>query len=154
MKKWFFLFLIMATSFSACHENWLLNRDKGDHIIFGYFYGHCVGADCVRIFKLTDNNLYRDENNKYPGKGPYVWKKMTNKAFSIAENLPDYFPDEYLPAPQTYGCPDCADQGGIVFIIEDASTTKIWSLDQDKNQIPDAFHPFMEKINEVIDLIK
>jgi hypothetical protein len=154
MKKWFFLLLIMTASFSACHESWLLTREQADHIIFGRYYGECMGDECVQIFKLTDKNLYKDQINKYPGKGPYVWKKMTDKTFRIAEDLPDYFPDEFTHAPQTYGCPDCADQGGIVFIISDASITKIWSLDQDRNQIPDAFHRFMERINEVIDQIK
>ena len=144
----------MTAFFSSCHESWFLTRDLGDHIVFGRFYGHCIGDDCVRIFKLTDNNLYRDQINKYPGKGPYVWKKMTDKTFRIAEDIPEYFPDEYLQAPQTYGCPDCADQGGIVFIIVDAYTTKIWSLDQDKNQIPDSFHPFLDRLNEVIDQIQ
>lgn len=154
MKIVILLFALLGMTFTSCHESWLLTHDEDEYILFGHFHGECIGEDCVRIFKLTEKHLFRDQINKYPGRGPHVWKKMSDRQNRIAQGLPDLFPDDFLDAPQTYGCPDCSDQGGIIFILKDNSTIRVWNIDKDKNQIPEAFHPFVDKVIDVIDQIK
>lgn len=122
-----------------------------DYIIFGSFYGMCVGDDCVANFKLTDDDLYKDQNDSYAGMKDFSFKKLSAEKFEVAKDLYSKIPSKLLSSEsQTFGCPDCADQGGIYLAISRDGSVKEWKIDQDKDNIPGYLHDFVDEVNAKI----
>lgn len=127
---------------------------EGDYLIFGSFYGECIGEGCVETFKLTDSALYEDSNDQYGGTGPFEFILLDEAKFNLVRDLPEYMPSELLDqADQVFGCPDCADQGGLVVIYARNGKVRNWKIDQSKGSVPSFLHGFMDKLNEKISLI-
>ena len=54
MKKLLLIGLILA----ACQQDDTIESESDlDYIIFGHFYGKCIGERCVEMYKLTDQFL-------------------------------------------------------------------------------------------------
>lgn len=49
---------------SGCIDN--LGPSKSGYIIFGHFYGECLGEKGIEIFTLEDDKLFEDSNDRYP----------------------------------------------------------------------------------------
>jgi len=146
-------FLLFAVLFS-CKKDDDPVLEGGDYLIFGHYYGECFGETCMETYKLTSSKLYEDIIDSYGGTGPFDFKELTDREYEKAKDLIDYFPPELLKAStSTFGCPDCADGGGL--FIEYAHNGKVnaWHIDQMKDQVPDYLHGFMDKVNEKIVLI-
>ena len=85
MKK----FLIALIVLSACDEADLKEGEgTTDYIVFGHFYGECVGEQCVEIFKLTKDQLSEDSNDTYPGSdhGYSGNFRMSTSRFGVLNN--------------------------------------------------------------------
>lgn len=124
------------------------SNKQTDYLIFGNFYGMCVGDDCVANFKLTDGDLYKDANDSYAGMGNFLFKKLSADKSEIAEDLYKKVPAKLLSSKsQTFGCPDCVDQGGIYIEISQDGNVKEWKIDQDKDNIPSYLHDFVDEVN-------
>lgn len=152
MKKFVVLFisLIFITACSSENDE---KPNNDDYLVFGHFYGFCMGESCVEVFKLTDDTLYEDLNDNYAN-APFKFEKLENDKFILAKDLIDFFPTELLQEEnETIGCPDCTDGGGLYIEYSKNGTIKSWRIDQFKNNIPDYLHDFMDKVNEKISLI-
>ncbi len=131
------------------------NSETGtqDYLVFGHFYGMCVGETCVETFKLTDNSLYEDTIDDYTGQSLYFVKLDPTK-FSEVKDLVNYIPEELLNESRSIlGCPDCADGGGLYIKYVSNGVIKTWRIDQVKRNVPAYLHGFMDKVNEKIALI-
>jgi len=51
-----------------------------DYLIFGHYYGKCIGEECIEIFKLTKTKLYEDINDNYPSISPYHGMIITHRS--------------------------------------------------------------------------
>ena len=126
----------------------------GDYLVFGHFYGECMGEGCVETYKLTDTKLYEDTNDNYSGAEPFSFIELPADKFDLVVDLPDDFPTELLEEEDgVFGCPDCADQGGLLIRYAKNGAVRTWRIDQNKNEGPAYLHAFMDRINEKIDLI-
>jgi hypothetical protein len=152
MKKYSLLFLISFILLGCSSEdNTALNNE--DYLIFGHFYGFCVGENCIEIFKLTNDTLYEDSNDNY-GINPLNFEPLDNSKFKLAEDLMLYFPEKLLTENEAIiGCPDCADGGGLYIEYSKNGIIKHWKIDQMKMNVPTYLHAFMDKVNEKISLI-
>lgn len=155
MKKivsafWCLCFILSCTDNND--ENRFLLNEK-DYLIFGHFYGMCVGEECVETFKLTDSELFEDTEDDYSGSN-LNFIKLDNEKFEQVKNLMDYFPKELLSENETIlGCPDCADGGGLFIQYYYNGSLKSWRIDQAKSQVPKYLHGFIDEVKDKIQLI-
>jgi hypothetical protein len=80
--------------------------------------------------------------------------ELENDKFEKVKNLVDFFPNQLLNKSETvFGCPDCADGGGLFIQYSESGNLKSWRIDQSKNNVPTYLHNFIDKVNEKIGLI-
>lgn len=151
MKKLGVLILCVLL-FTACHSDDALLKAP-DYLIFGHFYGMCVGESCVETFKLTEDKLFEDANDGYSGT-KFDFYELDATLFEQVKDLKDAFPERLLTeTTDVFGCPDCADGGGLLIQLSKNGKLYTWKIDQSKNNVPEYLHDFMEKVNAKISLI-
>ena len=154
MKALHFLWMLLLLTISACDDDDSPQLDDNATLIFGHFYGFCFGESCVEVFQLTHEGLFEDTNDNLGAQEPYDFVKLDDAIFQQVRDLPDFLPQELLKASEdTFGCPDCADQGGLVVIYEKNGLRMSWTIDQFQQNVPEYLHEFMDKVNEKIALI-
>lgn len=143
--------------FSSCKKEDEPNNGVPDYLIFGHFYGECVGEGCIEIFCLEPTRLLEDANDNYPNSANYYaadFYELSTAQYNEVNDLMDFFPDTLLSISDVViGQPDYADGGGLYIEYNVGSTRDFWLIDQDKNNIPTALHEFVDKVNEKIELI-
>ncbi len=157
MKQIFFFGIILCVGTFSCHDTESTDPNK-DYIVFGDFYGECLGEGCIEIYKIDDSrlledtqDLYPEGNDFYPGQFHTQW---SNDKFEQVKDLISYFPEELLNETKTViGHPDAGDWGGIYFEIKRGSTHRFWLLDQWKDNMPAIYNLFVDRINEKIGII-
>lgn len=153
MKKLFLGLFTIGMLFSCDKENDEININEQNFLVFGHFYGMCIGEECVETFKLTEKSLFEDTVDDYNGQN-MVFVELEKNKFEQVKNLEDFFPNQLLKHSESvFGCPDCADGGGILVQYSENGNVKTWRIDQDKNRVPDFLHNFIDKINEKIALV-
>ena len=153
--KQIILILVVAT---ACQtEN--VNRENisSDSIVFGHFYGECMGEQCVEIYRLTDNSLYEDKKDEYPSRDNAYngdFELRDNSLFEKVKKLRNEIPSDLLTINSTViGQPDAGDWGGIYFEMKVAGVRRYWLIDKMDSNIPESLRPFVEAIENKIQLI-
>lgn len=125
-----------------------------DHIVFGHFYGKCVGEKCIEIFRLEKDKLFEDTKDQRPNSedfyiGNYV--QLSQQKFMDTKDLTTYFPTDLLnETNHVIGQPDAGDWGGLYVEYNFNGVRKFWLLDQMKSNVPTKYHSFIDKINEKI----
>jgi hypothetical protein len=125
---------------------------KSDYLIFGSFYGECLGEGCIETFLVTNDDLYEDIKGYYPlGNATFFegdWQKLDKKLFRNVDLSSNDIPTELLntESGKDFGCPDCADGGGIYLEYKVGNTHKFWVIDNMKYHVPEYLHPLMDKI--------
>src|SRR5690606_35950241 len=127
--------------------------NKNDYLVFGHFYGMCIGNSCVVNYKLSDNKVYEDLKKAY-SHTEFEFEVLNNGKFEQVKNLMDFFPSKLLNEKESvFGCPDCADQGGLFIQLSKNGVVKSWRIDTQKEHVPSYLHDFMDKITEKIALL-
>ena len=130
-----------------------ININEQNFLIFGHFYGECFGEGCVETFKLTDKSLSEDTIDDYNGQN-MEFVELENETFEQVKNIMDFFPNQLLNQNETvFGCPDCADGGGLFIQYSENGNKKSWRIDQVKDNVTTYLHNFIDKVNEKIELI-
>jgi hypothetical protein len=149
-----FGFFMSILFFTSCHKDGDSIVGNGDYLIFGRFYGFCVGEGCVETFKLTDTSLFEDTKDGYRATEGFNFVELSNQKFNLVKDLADMVPAELLKEEEkTFGGPDTYDQGGLIIQISSGKKIKTWILDQNKLSLPSYLHPIRDSINAKIDLI-
>lgn len=152
MKK-VFLALTLVGVIISCDDDEGVSLNENSFLIFGHFYGECLGEACVETFKLTDTQLFEDTLDDYSGKN-LEFAVLENAKFELVKDLPNFFPEKLLLENEdVQGCPDCADGGGLFIQYSKNGNVKDWRIDQDKRNVPEYLHHFIDKVNEKIRLI-
>lgn len=142
---------------SSCSKKDNPDNSVPDYLIFGHFYGECVGEGCIEIFCLEPTRLLEDANDNYPNSNTFYsadFYELSSAQFNDANDLMNFFPDTLLSIDEpVIGQPDYADGGGLYIEYNVGETRKFWLIDQSKNNVPVALHEFIDKVNEKIDLI-
>jgi hypothetical protein len=141
---------------SGCNED--LKPSKSGYIIFGHFYGECIGEKCIEIFRLEDDKLFEDSNDRYPSSTGFYsgkWEKLSNQKFLDTKELTNDFPMDLLNEPSNViGQPDAGDWGGLYIEYNYDGIRKFWLLDQKKSNVPTNYHLFIDKVNEKINQLQ
>lgn len=129
------------------------NEERSDYLIFGHFYGMCGGEECVEVFKLTENELYEDSSDDYSLK-KFNFYELDQATYTLVKDLYKFIPEQLLKEESDiFGCPDCADGGGLFIELSKDGKLFSWRIDQSKENVPEYLHDFMDKVNEKIALI-
>lgn len=149
--------LIILNLSCQVEETDSLEKKESGYIIFGHFYGECLGESCVEIFKLEANRLLEDTKDGYPLSSTFYegeYRILSNNKFDSVRDLFTFFPDELFDYPQVIiGTPDAGDWGGLYIEYSFEGIRKHWLLDQKKDNVPMGLHSFIDKVNESIALI-
>ena len=130
---------------------------KSDYIIFGHFYGECMGEQCVEIFRLEQEKLFETPKTNIQTETNFMTETMFNfhNKFNDTKDLTNYFPTDLLNETDTViGQPDAGDWGGLYVEYNSDEVRKYWLLDQKKSNVPSKYHNFIDKVNEKIDQLK
>jgi len=146
----FFLIGIVALATGCTKEDDITDIE---YLNFGHFYGLCMGEACVETFQLTRARLFEDVYDFYPGNGPYQFERLSNDQFKQVRELLDAIPDELYNYPETIGCPDCYDQGGLRIEVYDDGELRRWRIDKARSAIPADLLPFIELVEDKISLL-
>ncbi len=148
MKKVFLLLTVLAIVLSSCEKN-KLSHD--DYFIFGVSYGECMG-DCAIYYKIQNEMLYSDFMETPWQELSFNDQNLSNsnylQAKSLFEELPSYLNKN---SNQTFGCPDCIDQGNIYVEQSIDGTKTYWNIDTDIDQLPEEIREFTTLLMETID---
>lgn len=124
-----------------------------DYLIFGHFYGMCQGEECVETYKITDDQIFEDTNDEYFAT-KFNFQELNHDIFDDLKDLKDAIPKQLLTdKTKTFGCPDCADGGGLLIQIAKDGIVYTWKIDQTKTNVPVYLHDFMDAVNAKIALI-
>ena len=158
-----FPFLLFGfLSFTGCSDQSTDNNSSDDYLIFGRFYGFCVGEECIEIFKITNSQIFEDQNDNYPqqsGEGNNFYdgnfNELPNEAFSLANQIQGTFPLDLIAVESgtVFGQPDAADQGGIYVEYKWGDIHKYWVIDNAKNNVPEYLYDFMDEVHRTVGLI-
>ena len=152
MKISFYLLLIFIV-ISSCNKDKATIETSPDYLIFGHFYGMCTGESCIETYKITEDALFEDLIDDYSGQN-MEFVALSEEQFNDAADIVNFFPSELLQMNDgVIGCPDCADGGGITIHYFENGNTRVWRIDQVKDNIPESLHSFIDKVNEKIELI-
>lgn len=153
------LMIIVSCSDSEVVETVLEENETSleEKIIFGYYFGNCIGEECMETFKIEEGRLFEDLNDDYSRKS-YDFIELSNILYIQVVDLFDDVPIELKTAQsQTFGCPDCLDQGGVYLQLYDSvrlNNSREFFIDQDKINTPKYLHNFVDSLNQKIALLQ
>lgn len=147
------ILLVSTTILSSCKSN-ELTLSGSNELIFGHFYGECFGENCKVFYKLTENGLLSDTKHNYPSQNSFYagdYTLLSTAKYNATKDLINLFPADLLNENSTViGQPDVADGGGIYIEYNFNGVHKFWLIDQMKNNVPEKYHVFIDKVNEKI----
>jgi hypothetical protein len=82
---------------TSCEKDANLELSTSDYLIFGHFYGKCLGEKCIEIFKLENEKLFEDTKGQYPNSGEFyegIWVQLSQQKFNDTKDLTKYFPTD------------------------------------------------------------
>ncbi|MCX6334918.1 MAG: hypothetical protein NT092_11550 [Bacteroidia bacterium] len=126
-----------------------------DYFAFGTAYGECLG-NCANFFMIKDNNLYADDMDYYSGSTlKFQNEPLPVEKYNLAKQLLDDFPGYLEDNPNvSFGCPDCADQGGIHIEIKEDGVVKSWHIDTFVTNQPDKIRDYIQEMLDVLEQLK
>lgn len=152
-----FIIVIIALAGFFCKK---INSEPEDKtpatgfFIFGTDGGLLPGN--YTFFKIEGDKIYR--NKAYTPRQEtilYNTNSLANDKYLLAKELQDDFPGYLLNHPdQTFGCPNCADQGAIHIEMEHNGTLKSWDIDTDVNRQPVEIRPYIKRLLQIISQLK
>ena len=152
------LYLFLFISATSCEKSNPEPITTDAEMIFGTYCGECGGDNCVKIFKLSNEGVWEDTNDNYPG-GAFVgmqfnFVQLSNEKFELVKNFRDQFPTSILDETEdTFGCPDCYDQCGYYLEWLEDGVRSSWTIDTTKDDIPSYLHEFVDQLSANVNLL-
>jgi hypothetical protein len=149
--------LVLAIAGAACSGDVEQLSKAGDYIVFGDFYGECVGAGCVDIYRISDGKVFEDMLDQYPStsKLPHVveWEQSPSTHYAeIVELIGEIPADLFDETDLVIGQPDAGDWGGFYLETNISGKTRYWLIDKMADNIPKYLRPYTRKLDEAIQL--
>ncbi|MGE5457583.1 MAG: hypothetical protein ACM3RX_04450 [Methanococcaceae archaeon] len=136
----------------SCTKDELL---KDNYFVFGSAYGECTG-DCATFFLMENDKIYPDNMSSYYN-STLTFKNdpLPQSKYDLSEVLIDDFPKYLTDNPnQTFGCPDCHDQGGIHIQIMENGEIKSWHLDTEISSLPAEIQSYVQEIQGILQQLR
>ena len=134
----FSLLLLLAIVVLSCSKK-DLSVNSSDNFLFGTSYGNCSG-DCDQYYAIRDGKIYPTSGEYFPGPVIISNSRLSDQKYELAKKLIDNLPPYLDQQPnETFGCPDCRDQGGIHIEYTRGGgmpSIRKWHIDTDTSAIP------------------
>jgi hypothetical protein len=152
MKIKLYSLIVLLLPLSFCTKD---NFDNLDYFAFGDAHGFCLG-NCANFFLIKDGDIYPDDIDRYYDSTlKFKSEALTTEKYELARTVIDCFPSYLLDHPNTtYGCPDCADQGGIHIEIMENGQIKRWHFDTNISNLPSKIRDYVQNIAVVLEQLK
>ena len=151
------ILIVVITGLFACENSTNSDKTENTSLIFGDFYGYCIGEQCVDIYKLENRNLWEDTTDINPLVKPNAgrkFKKLPHELYQETKDLIELLPKRLInESAHIFGNPDSRDQGGLYIKYTDKETENYWIIDQDRGNIPEWLHDFHRSVNDKIMII-
>ena len=142
--------------FAGCKKDPAVNSD---YFIIGSYYGECLG-DCAILYKAENNKLYADKVkwfylNVNSSILEFKDSPLSNDKFILVNNLKNDLPNYLRNYPgKIFGCPDCADQGGIYIEIGESGKVIFWNIDTSIANLPEEIKNYIVQCKEVLEQLE
>ncbi|MFC2085823.1 hypothetical protein ACFLRO_01280 [Bacteroidota bacterium] len=152
------LTLVLASYIVAgCSEDPVGHLESDEHVVFGDFYGECLGEGCIDIFKIQDGRVFADTLDRYPSASmlPHetAWVEISDDSFtSLCQIFSEIPTDLFLEEEIVIGQPDAGDWGGFYLETRLDDETRYWLIDKLEGNLPSYLRPFAERLDEAIRL--
>lgn len=116
MKK---LSLILVLILMGCSSNNNEDIKLNGTLIFGWFADSSCSGDCATIYKIDNENIYKDVDYNYPQNTFFEgnFQPISNANYQDYEELRTEFPNQILDEPNGYlNCSDCTNQNGGFYL--------------------------------------
>lgn len=143
----------------ACNDDDNGIPNDPDYVVFGDFYGECMGNGCVDIYKLQTDVVYEDNKDTYPSmKQPYNGNYVSRTNVNVADikDLLDKIPAKLYNEQDTIlGMPDAGDWGGFYIEVNRDHERRFWFIDKQEFQGDRAYlNAFTDAVQEKLDLLE
>lgn len=147
------LFALLASSLLFSCKTPPTPATAVEYFIYGEFHCHCIAPQCAKLYKYTPGSVLT-------GKGAhcemddftYEGESLPATDIAKAEALLAAVPAElYSSEETTFGCPDCADQGGYYISVKKDGEVKTWRIDTQDQSLPAFLLPFHQKLIETFE---
>jgi hypothetical protein len=123
---------------------------RRNYFVFGVSYNECSG-DCTHYYLLTDGKIYPDNVDNSRKKIKYKNVSMSDDKYRAAKKLQDALPDYLLDHPnETFGCPDCSDQGAIEVQLMKKGKLIKWHIDSFRDKQPAEIQDYIAEMKQVL----
>lgn len=156
-NKTIFLIAVSALLFYNCDQTPLeSDNSENSYLVFGRFYGECIGESCIEIFKIQNDALYEDTLDVYPTQNnlPHItsYIQLPHEKYEKAKHLLGHIPNDLFSEDTVrIGEPDAGDWGGFYLEVEQSGATKSWLIDTKKSNIPNYLHVLVDSLHSAID---
>lgn len=152
------LMAVWLLLFSNCHQSTDSSSEES-YLVFGRFYGLCVGESCIEFFKIENDQLFEDTLDYYPTQNDLPhntsYVRLSDEAYERVKHLPKLIPDElFFEDSEVIGQPDAGDWGGFYLETDQSGTIEIWLIDKNKNNIPEYLHAFVDSLDHAIETLQ
>lgn len=149
INRFWQLFVVAITIISCSKGDEAISIDG--YFIFGEAYGFCAG-DCAHFYKIEGDKMFRDNIDRYGVETPTFSETPDSQSnYEIAEPLINSFPKYFLNhANQTFGCPDCTDQGGYHLFLQSGSEVQFWHIDTFSDNQPEEIRAYAAQLREIL----
>lgn len=149
--------MFAALASGGCSENPVGQLESDDYVVFGDFFGECIGEGCIDIFKIQDGRVFSDTLDRYPSasKLPHqtAYVEISNDSYEALEDILSRIPEElYVEDRTVIGQPDAGDWGGYYLEIKIDDETRYWLIDKMEDNLPSYLHAFVEQLDEAIEI--
>jgi len=139
----------------GCSDDFESLSGRGEYLVFGDFYGECLGENCVDIFKIVDGKLYEDTLDNYPlaSELPHALQlveRPDDRYHDIVELIGDIPADLFDEKRVVIGQPDAGDWGGFYLETNVSGTVRYWLIDKEESNLPAYLRIYTRKLDEAI----
>jgi hypothetical protein len=126
-----------------------------DSFTFGKHFCFCTST-CAILYEISEDALRAGKGiGCIPQDYTFDGVILAQDKYEIAKQLIDEFPVKLIQDSQeTYGCPDCADQGAYFLQMRNQRETRTWRLDTRIEDLPASLQAYQQSIQEVLDALQ
>lgn len=154
MKKLILILLPVLFVFTNCQKDEDSPSGSIDYVVFGQFYGECIGETCIEIFKIENGELFEDTKDNYPSfvnpyEGEYIL--LDNSLYIEVSDLETKIPDALFDKTETViGSPDAGDWGGYYLEVMKDGIQYHYRIDKMATNLPTYLQDFAAELESYL----
>jgi len=149
--KLIIVFALLGLATNCKDDNAVNLPYDNNYIVFGSYFGECVGEPCIEIFKIENGVLYEDTADIYPTTQLYEGKfvQLPQAKYDMVKDIITKVPKQLLSDTNTvFGTPDEHDQGGLYLELKVDGKRRFWMMDTYTNRLPEYLREFSNILKE------